>query len=131
MPTVWSASATLVIMGPTTVHKVLSMEFVLGIPYVNRPDLLEGAVRSVQELCLHALIIDNSDSGLTSTSWPVPIFRPPVPLSFSQTMNFLQLVAIERSCEVLFSMHNDAAAGSGTACIRRPKIAPLGAITAL
>lgn len=90
------------------------MQYMLGIPFVNRPDLLKLALQSVELLWPHALIIDNSDSGLDPTMWPVPIVRPPVPLAFSQTMNLLQRLAAERSCDVSFFMHNDAEAGADT-----------------
>lgn len=62
-----------------------------------------------------AVIVDNSDRGLDTLAWPVPVKRPPVPLTFSQTMNLLQRLAAERSCDALISMHDDAEAGPGTA----------------
>jgi predicted O-methyltransferase YrrM len=90
------------------------MQYILGIPFVNRPDLLRLAVQSVEPLWPHALIIDNSDTGLDAAMWPVLVVRPSVPLTFSQTMNLLQRLAAERSCDVLLFMHNDAEADSGT-----------------
>ena len=90
------------------------MRYILGIPFVNRPDLLRLAIQSVEPLWPHALIIDNSDTGLDTAMWPVPIVCPPVPLTLSQTMNLLQRLAAERSCDVLLFMHNDAEAGIGT-----------------
>src|SRR5205085_7411529 len=90
------------------------MKYILGIPFVNRPDLLEKAVHSVQPFWAHTMIIDNSDAGLNSANWPVPIVRPSVPLSFSQTMNLLQRLATEASCDCFLFMHNDAEAAPGT-----------------
>jgi len=90
------------------------MQYIHGIPFVNRPDLLELALQSVRPFWPHTLIIDNSDTGLDPSMWPVPIMRPPVPLTFSQSMNLLQHLASERSCDCLLFMHNDAEAGAGT-----------------
>ena len=90
------------------------MKYILGIPFVNRPDLLERAIQSVRPLWQHTIIIDNSDTGLDPSKWPVPVVRPPVPLTFSQTMNLLQRLAAERTCDCLLFMHNDAEAGPGT-----------------
>jgi predicted O-methyltransferase YrrM len=90
------------------------MRYILGIPFVNRPDLLRLALQSVEPLWSCALLIDNSDTGLDAAMWPVPVVRPPVPLTLSQTMNLLQRLAAERSCDVLLFMHNDAEAGPGT-----------------
>lgn len=91
------------------------MNYLLAIPYVNRPDLLEKAVRSVRYFWPHTMIIDNSDAGLDPAVWPVPVLRPSVPLTFSQTMNLIQRMATERACDFYFFMHNDAEAGESTA----------------
>lgn len=90
------------------------MKFLLGIPYVNRPDLLRLAVASVRPFHARTVIIDNSEQGLFPADWPVEVLRPSVPLTFSQTMNLLQNLAFERGCEALLSMHNDAEAEAGT-----------------
>lgn len=90
------------------------MNYLLAIPYVNRPDLLEKAVRSVQYFWPHTTIIDNSDAGLDPSAWPVQLVRPSVPLTFSQTMNLVQRMATDQSCDFYFFMHNDAEAGEGT-----------------
>ena len=90
------------------------MRYLLGIPVVNRPDLLARAVRSAECCWPSTLIVDNSAAGLDPACWPVPILRPPVPLSFSQTMNLLQRLASERYCDALLFMHNDAEAEPGT-----------------
>lgn len=91
------------------------MKFVLGIPFVNREDLLRRAVNSVSAMWPHTVIVDNSDVGLDPSAWPVEILASHVPLSFSQTMNLLQRLAKTRSCDVLCYMHNDAEACAGTA----------------
>jgi predicted O-methyltransferase YrrM len=90
------------------------MRYLLGIPFVNRPDLLRRAVKSVRALLPHVVIVDNSDAGLDAGRWPVEILRPPASLSFTQTMNLLQRRALDTGCDVLLCMHNDAEAGEDT-----------------
>lgn len=90
------------------------MKYLLGIPSVVRPDLLKRAVQSVEPLWPSTLIIDNSADGLDPQGWPLPILRPAVPLTFSQTMNLLYRLAEERRCDSLLFMHSDAEAGAGS-----------------
>jgi len=95
------------------------MHFLLGIPYVNRPDLLRRALNGVQAMWPRTIIIDNSDAGELSNlqgSWPVPIFRVSgLPLTLSQTMNLLQAKAVEQKCDVWFFLHSDAEPAARTA----------------
>jgi GT2 family glycosyltransferase len=91
------------------------MRFLLGIPVVSRTDLLIRALQSVRPLWPHTLVIDNSESGLAPEAWPVPILRPPVPLTFAQTMNLLSRFAVERECDAMLFMHDDAEAVRDTA----------------
>jgi hypothetical protein len=86
------------------------MRYLLGIPVVRRTDLLIRALDSVRALWPHTLIIDNSESGLVPQAWPVRIVRPPVSLTFAQTMNLLSRLAIEQECDALLFMHDDAEA---------------------
>lgn len=94
--------------------EVGKLEHFFGIPYVNRPDLLDRAVNSIREFWTETFIIDNSESGLEPARWPVKVIRPPAPLTFSQTMNLLQDLAFENGCSYFLSMHNDAEADPGT-----------------
>ena len=91
------------------------MNYLLGIPFANREDLLERALATVKPLWPHTVIVDNSEPGLDPAAWPVRVVPSPVPLTFSQSMNLLQRLASEQSCDVLLYMHNDAEAGPGTA----------------
>ena len=86
----------------------------VGIPFVNREDLLRNAVNSVRPIWDHTVIIDNSDDGLHPSDWPVPILKPPVPLSASQSFNWLRKRAIEAGHYAWGFLHNDAVAGEGT-----------------
>jgi hypothetical protein len=88
------------------------MRFLLGVPYVNRPDLLKLALSGVRAMWPWTTIIDNSDRAdllSAQSSWPAPIFRVPgLPLTLSQTMNLLQAKAVEQNCEAWFFLHSDA-----------------------
>ena len=95
------------------------MRFLLGIPYVNRPDLLRLALNGVEAMWPRTIIFDNSDGGELPTlqgSWPVRIFRVSgLPLTLSQTMNLLQAEAVEQKCDACFFLHSDAEPAAGTA----------------
>jgi hypothetical protein len=93
------------------------MALLLGIPYVNRPDLLRRALASVEALWPSAVLVDNSEQGdliQDPGSWPVRIqrIRGVAPLSFSQSMNLLQAIAVERNCPAWFFLHSDAQASN-------------------
>jgi GT2 family glycosyltransferase len=90
------------------------MRYLLGVPVVTRTDLLKRALDSVRELWPDTLVIDNSESGLVPQAWPVPILRPPVSLTFAQTMNMLSRLAVEQECDAVLFMHDDAEAGRDT-----------------
>lgn len=68
------------------------MNFIVGIPYVNRPDLLQRAVDSIKPYWPNTVIIDNSEQQELRNhdiSSKVEVFIPPVPLTFTQSMNFI------------------------------------------
>lgn len=89
----------------------------LFIPYVNRFDLLEKAVRAAQCPLVEVNIINNSDGpsiGIPGTEFIQR--RPPVPLSFAQTQNWMLSIAEGDSDYEGFYLfcHADAEAGEGT-----------------
>lgn len=89
----------------------------LFIPYVNRFDLLEKAVRSAVTDNVEINIINNSDGpsiGIPGTDFIQR--RPPVPLTFAQTQNWMLSIAegdADYDPFYLF-MHSDAEAAEGT-----------------
>lgn len=96
------------------------MKYILGIPFVNRPDLLRLAVNSVQCMWPHAFILDNSEDGEIKrheSEWPVAVRRATagLTLSFSESMNVIQVAAQSAGCNAYFFMHNDAEAHPETA----------------
>jgi hypothetical protein len=93
------------------------MDYIHGIVVVNRPDLLELAVNSIELLWPNAFILDNSPGGQIGLerTWPIPVVRPSVPLSCAQSMNFLFRMACDRGVDVLGYQHNDAEVPPGGA----------------
>jgi hypothetical protein len=95
-----------------------SLSFTLGIPYVNRSDLLRKAVDSVPELWPGAFILDNSVNGdvkACEPDWPVPVHHyPGISLTFSQSLNYIFHEARRRGSKVCLMMHNDAEVQPGT-----------------
>lgn len=89
------------------------------IPFVNRPDLLERALRpwaSVPEF--RVWVIDNSAGSDTVAynreleevlaDFPsVAMRRPHVPLTTAQTMNFIRALALQWDLDVVGFQHND------------------------
>jgi hypothetical protein len=95
-----------------------SAKMLLGIGYVNRADLLYQAVNSVDCLWENTVVIDNSQDGhLRDDGYLnncVTVYTPPIPLTFTQTMNLLHRMAAEYNCDAVLYMHNDAEAEAGT-----------------
>ena len=93
------------------------MNYVHGIFVVNRPDLLELALHSVRPFWPFAFILDNSPGGHIGmdNSWPIPVIRPSVPLSYAQSMNYLFQIAGSKGADVFGVQHNDAEAPEGGA----------------
>lgn len=89
-------------------------DFSAFIPHVYREDLLRRAVASVPEYHENLSIIDNSPYGLFD-NYRVSIFRPPVPLTCSQTFNLIMRITRERGQKICIWMHSDAEAGPGVA----------------
>lgn len=103
------------------------MKYFHVIPVVNRPDLLELAVRAVEPLWPDSIILDNSDDGRIGRDrpWPIQVVRPSVPLSVAQTMNFSFRLARERGAAVFGFQHNDAEPAPGAAAHFRELLAEL------
>jgi hypothetical protein len=92
------------------------MRYLLGIPFVNRRDLLERAVASIPAMRDRLVIVDNSNLRELrdrQTLGNELVYEPPVPLTFVQSMNLLQQMAHAAACDVLCVMHNDAEAEPG------------------
>ena len=91
-----------------------SENYLVYIPYRNRPDLLNRAVQSIPDLWPALVVVDQSEGGLSLSEHPwsayiAGIYRAAAPImSFTQAMNWAQTEAIERGATYLVFMHNDA-----------------------
>jgi hypothetical protein len=93
-----------------------SKRLLVGIPFVNRIDLLKRACISIPKLLDRTVLIDNSEYRelrFWQNIGNEVVYEPPVPLNFVQSMNLLQQMASDAACEVLVFMHNDAEAEAG------------------
>lgn len=80
--------------------------------YVNRPDLLDRALASFPALSTaHILtIVDNSghDQEIEQQGGLVRYYQPPVPLTYSQSMNWMLKDAKNQGADVIIHFHSDA-----------------------
>ena len=90
-------------------------DYAMYIPYVNRPDLLDKAFNSAWDLRANLSIIDNSKDGLDRPFPGIFVMRPPVPLTFSQTMNWMLADSRRHGASICMWMHSDAEAAEGSA----------------
>lgn len=94
------------------------MNYLVGIPFVNRTDLLLQALNSIQHFWPNTVVIDNSENHALSTEQQVNskvrVFEPPIPLTFTQSMKLLERLGRNQGCEVVMYMHVDAEAHPGT-----------------
>ena len=91
-------------------------EFAAYVMYVNRPDLMNRALKSFPELWDELTIIDNSVGGIPEeVALPGRVFRPPVPLTWSQAANWMLADAERKGVDFIIHFHSDAASSSPTA----------------
>jgi hypothetical protein len=83
-------------------------------PVVNRLDLLQSLIASIQPLWDDFTIIDNSEKGIVVKPDQIRVFRPPVPLLFTQSMNWELEETLRRGKAYCIHMHNDAVIPEGT-----------------
>ncbi len=83
-------------------------DYAIFVPVVNRFDLLDEAVASTEPYPV--TIIDNSDGKLGDryNDPRIEIYRPPVPLHFTQTMNLEFKLAKDRGAQYCIHLHSDA-----------------------
>jgi hypothetical protein len=109
--------------GVADVGEVLSggpvSDFSAFVPHVVREDLLARAVGSIACFGRNRTIVDNSPEGLPTNDYSewngVYVCRPSVPLSCSQTFNFIMRQTRRLGQKTCIWMHSDAEAGPGVA----------------
>jgi len=90
-------------------------DYLVHIPYVNRPDLLRAAIDSLSASeRANAYIIDQSEEGFDATGLGIGCYRATRKVSFSQMQNFAIGVARFGSKKYSLFMHNDVSCAPGT-----------------
>ena len=84
-------------------------DFAAYVLYVNRPDLLQRAIEGLPQLAADLTIIDNSevDNG-DLKGLGITVYRPPVPFTYSQSMNWMLKTATSRGKDFIINFHSDA-----------------------
>ena len=88
-------------------------DWLLYLPFVNRPDLLRQALHSVRGSADRVVVIDQSQTGEALEAHPGPVFRWNSQLHFSAVMNWIQRDASHRKLRWFLFMHSDAEVASG------------------
>ncbi|MDB5312823.1 MAG: class SAM-dependent methyltransferase [Gemmataceae bacterium] len=88
-------------------------EWLLYVPFVNRPDLLQYALRSVREYTQNVVVIDQSETGAGVGLHAGPVFRWGAPVRFTSVMNWMQRDAYRRKLRRFLFMHSDAESAPG------------------
>ena len=89
-------------------------DFAAYVFYVNRPDLLQRAISAFAALEDELTIVDNSPDGLDQSAsnrlsmHGIEVFRPPVPLSYAQSCNWMLKDATEKKVDFILHFHSDA-----------------------
>ena len=89
----------------------MKSDFAAYVFYVNRPDLLCRALESFPQLWPELTIVDNSGGGSffsLPNSETFNIFKPPVPLSYTQSMNWMLKNALDKGVDFIIHFHSDA-----------------------
>jgi len=89
-------------------------DYAAFIPVVNRLDLLRDVILAVSPLWDDLTIIDNSTDYIEAKPEPIKVFHPPVPLSFTQSMNWEIEETLRHGKTFCVHMHNDAIIPEGT-----------------
>ena len=82
------------------------MDYAAYVFYVNRPDFLRRSVDAFSDLRGELTVVDNSHEGIEWES--TPIFRPPVPMTYSQSTNWMLKNALLRGVDFILHFHSDA-----------------------
>lgn len=85
-------------------------DFQAYIFHVNRDDLLDKAVASIRDLWSELTVVDNSANGITHPLPYIRVYRPGVPLSATQSLNYALTDARRHGRQICITMHEDAEA---------------------
>lgn len=85
------------------------MDFHAYVFYVNRMDLLNRSIHSFPDLLGDLTIVDNSTyEDELRVGGPLEAFRPPVPFTYAQSINYILADALERKVDFIVHFHSDS-----------------------
>lgn len=82
-------------------------DFAAYVFYVNRQDLLVRSVTSFPNLWDDLTVVNNS-TGVVPESVLSKVFKPSVPLSYTQSMNWMLADSLRRGKDFIIHFHSDA-----------------------
>lgn len=91
------------------------MDFAAYVFFVNRLDLLRRSIDAFPTLIEGLTIVDNSEYENELVVKGVELFRPPVPFTYAQSMNWMLKDALERKADFILHFHSDAYSTNPTA----------------
>lgn len=89
------------------------IDYAAYIPVVNRPDLLQQCVERARPVRDNLTVIDNSPDGWVKPSDQYRLLRGPVPLSFTQSMNWEFKDCHDQGKKFCVHMHSDSIVPEG------------------
>lgn len=81
------------------------MKIPVFVPYVNRPDMLQRVLSMVPRDTTEAVVINNSGKPLNVNA---TVMTPPVPLTFTQSQNWMLEISKQRAVQFYIWTHCDA-----------------------
>ena len=92
-------------------------DFAAYVFYVNRPELLRRAILALPAWHDDLTIVDNSTTGVPDLELPFTprVYTPPIPLLYSQTMNWMLKDAQSKKVDFIAHFHSDADSANPTA----------------
>jgi hypothetical protein len=84
-------------------------DYAAYIPVVNRFDLLKDAITNARDVADELTVVDNSPEGKVHELFPdVQVFRTPIPMTFTQSMNFEFWDTRRKGKKFCLHMHSDS-----------------------
>lgn len=83
--------------------------------YVNREDLLNRAIQAFPDVMENLTIVDNSEDSNLGVLGTLEMYKPPVSLTYSQSMNWMLKDAKSRKVDFIIHFHSDAYSTNPTA----------------
>lgn len=89
------------------------MKYTLYYSYINDEELLQRSINSVKDVFSNIIVTNHSEQPLEVKY--ATVIEPPVPLSFSQSMNWFKKMSLEKGDDYFLWAHTDMIAPDGAA----------------